>query len=94
MATTHPRKVIHVELKEPYKGRRNYYFGSAAAIYDTLPIEIVGISLATLWNRFCGADTYHGALATIRKRELLTKSTNRGKRNENRADNRTEPTTH
>ena len=82
------RKVIHVELKEPYKGRRNYYFGSAAAIYDTLPIEVVGISLATL----CGADTYHGALATIRKRELLTKSTNRGKRNENRADNRTEPT--
>ena len=88
------RKVIHVELKEPYKGRCNYYFGSAAAIYDTLPIEVVGISLATLWNRFCGADTYHGALATIRKRELLTKSTNRGKRNENRADNRTEPTAH
>lgn len=89
MTTRHPRKVIHVELKEPYKGRCNYYFGSASAIYDTLPIEVVGISLATLWNRFCGADTYHSALATIRKRELITKSTNRGKRNENQTNIRT-----
>lgn len=74
------RKVIHVELKEPYKGRRNYYFGSAAAIYDTLPIEIVGISLTTLWNKFCSTNTYHGPLAKIRKRELVSKTTNRGKK--------------
>lgn len=83
MTARHPRKVIHVELKEPYKGRRNYYFGSASAIYDTLPIKVVGIRLESLWNCFCGADTYHGALATIRKRELLTKSTNRGKKGNN-----------
>ena len=37
------RKVIHVELKEPYKGRRNYYFGSAAAIYV---LQRSGISFA------------------------------------------------
>lgn len=84
------RKVIHVELKEPYKGRRNYYFGSAAAIYDTLPTEIVGISLGTLWNWFGKASTYNGPLATIRKRELLSKSTNRGKKNENKSHNRTD----
>lgn len=80
---SHNRKVIHVELKEPYKGRRNHYFGSVAAIYDTLPAEIVGISAGGLWNVFCKSNTYHGPLAIVRKRELLTKSTNRGKRGKN-----------
>lgn len=80
MTTKHQRKVIHVELKEPYNGRRNYYFGSCAAIYDTLPIEIVGIGLGALWNWFGKTNTYNGPLATIRKRELLSKSTNRGKK--------------
>ncbi len=83
MTTKQQRKVIHVELKEPYKGRRNYYFGSVAAIYDTLSAEIVGISAGGLWNVFCKSNTYHGPLATVRERELLTKSTNRGKRGKN-----------
>lgn len=89
MTTKRQRKVIHVELKEPYNGRRNYYFGSAKAIYNTLPTEIVGISLGSLWNWFSKSNTYTGAHATIRKRDLITTPTNRGKRNENRADNRT-----
>ena len=37
------RKVIHVELKEPYKGKRHYYFGSITAIYELLPTEVVGM---------------------------------------------------
>lgn len=77
------RKVIHVELKKPYNGRRNHYFGSVAAIYDNLPLEIVGIGAGALWNVFCKSDTYTGPLATVRKRELTTKSTNRGKRGNN-----------
>lgn len=76
------RKVIHVELKEPYKGRRNYYFGSAAAIYDHLPPDVVGISKESLWNVFGRTNTYHCDRSTIRKRELVSKSTNRGKRKE------------
>ena len=76
------RKVIHVELEQPYNGRRNYYFGSVAAIYDTLPAEIVGIGAGGLWNVFgTGIKKYEGRLATIREGRLLSKSTNRGKRN-------------
>lgn len=77
------RKVIHVELKEPYNGRRNHYFGSVVAIYDKLPPDVVGISAAGLWNVFCKSNTYRGPLAIVRKRELVAKTTNRGKRNEN-----------
>lgn len=77
------RKVIHVELKEPYNGRCNHYFGSVAAIYDTLPPDVVGISAGGLWNVFCKSNTYRGPLATVRKREMLTKKTNRGKRGNN-----------
>ena len=43
-------KVIHVELREPYNGKIHYYFGSKAAIYDTLPEELVGIAKESLWN--------------------------------------------
>lgn len=74
------RKVIHVELKEPYNGHRNYYFGSVAAIYDTLPVEIVGIGAGGLWNTFSKENEYKGRLATIRNRHLLSKKSNRGKK--------------
>ena len=80
------RKVIHVELKKPYNGRRNHYFVSVAAIYDNLPLEIVVIGEGALWNVFCKSDTYTGPLATVRKRKLVTRTTNRGKRNENQTD--------
>lgn len=76
------RTIIHVELKAPHDGRRNWYFGSSAAIYDTLSPDVVGIGLNSLWNVFCKSDTYHGSLATIRKRELKSKVTNRGKKTE------------
>lgn len=74
----HQRKVIHVELKEPYKGQRHWYFGSAAAIYDTLPVEVVGIGLTSLWNVFCDSRIYEGKLATIRLGYLITHKTGRG----------------
>ena len=44
MVSKRQLKVIHVELKEPYNGKRHYYFGSKKAIYETLPREVVGIS--------------------------------------------------
>ena len=36
-------KVIHVELREPYNGKRHFYFGSIAAIFDELSEEQIGI---------------------------------------------------
>lgn len=71
------RKVIHVELAEPYQGKRHYYFGSITAIYDVLPLEIVGISKESLWGAINGGE-YKGRKALIRSGILHTKSTNRG----------------
>ncbi len=72
------QKVVHVELKEPYNGKSNYYFGSIAAIYDTLPSEVVGIRKESLWNTLHGGE-YVGKEATIRQEYLIAKKTNRGK---------------
>lgn len=71
------RKVIHVELAEPYQGKRHYYFGGITAIYDVLPLEVVGISKESLWNAINGGE-YKGRKAYIRSGILHTKSTNRG----------------
>jgi len=59
-------KVIHVELKEPYHGKYHYYFGSKAAIYDTLPIQVIGIKLESLWAINLEQKEYNNKLCTIR----------------------------
>lgn len=71
------RKVIHVQLKEPYKGKNHYYFGSIAAIYDVLPKDVVGITKESLWN-VLKDETYTGTKSTIRFGILYTKQSNRG----------------
>lgn len=71
------RKVIHVELIEPYQRKRHYYFGSIAAIYDMLPLEVVGISKESLWGAITDGE-YRGRKAVVRSGTLHTKSTNRG----------------
>lgn len=75
---TRLRKVIHVQLEAPYKGKFHYYFGSIAAIYDVLPKEVVGISKESLWNVLNDGE-YKSSKATIRHGLLHTKQTNRGK---------------
>lgn len=70
-------KVIHVELKEPYQGKNHYYFGSKAAIYDTLPIQVIGIKLESLWAINLEQSEYNNKLCTIRTGILQRKE--RGK---------------
>lgn len=77
------RKVVHVELKEPYNGKRHWYFGSVEAIYDTIPPDIVGVAKTTLWNVFSKERKYTSKTATIRIGWLLSHSTNRGKKGAN-----------
>lgn len=72
-------KVIHVEFKEPYNGKRHFYFGSKAAIYDTLPEESVGIKKESLWNVDLESEEYSNRLCTIRMGKLRRKQTERGK---------------
>lgn len=77
------RKVIHVHLKEPYKLKQDYYFGSVAAIYEVLPKEVVGISKESLWNAL-NAHEYNGRKATIRQGVIISKQTGRGIRKEDK----------
>lgn len=77
------RKVIHVELDEPYRGKRHWYFGSITAIYDILPVEAVGIARASLWNVLAKNGRHTTKTATIRIGVLHAKQTNRGKQANN-----------
>lgn len=71
------RKVIHVELNKEYQGKRHWYFGSVAAIYDVLTLEVVGIAKASLWNVLKNGE-YKSREAIIRYGVIHSKKTNRG----------------
>ena len=76
------RKVIHIELMDPPTGyRKHYYFGSVAAIYDTLPKEIIGISKEALWGTLKQGE-HRGRKAIIRQGVVISKQTERGIRKE------------
>ena len=59
-------KVIHVELREPYSGKRHFYFGSIAAIFDELSEEQIGIKKESLWNVDLSRVEYQNKYCTIR----------------------------
>ena len=61
------RKVIHVELNEPYNDKHHWYFGSILAH-------------TSLWNVLSKNGKYTTKTATIRLGVLHTKQTNRGKK--------------
>ena len=65
--------VIHVELDEPYNGQKNYYFGSIAAIYETIPKEVIGAGKEWLWQCLGRKDEYRTRKATIRRSRVITK---------------------
>lgn len=71
-------KVIHVELKEPFDGKRHYYYGSKTAIYEHLSEDIIGIKLESLWNVDLDKEEYKNRLCTIRMGTLRRKQTLRG----------------
>lgn len=69
--------VIHVELDEPYQGKKNWYFGSVAAIYQELPKEVVGAGKEWLWQCLAGKDEHRTRNATIRRSKVITKQQKR-----------------
>lgn len=75
------QKVIHVELKEPHKGKRHYYFGSKAAIYEDLSEDLIGIKKESLWNVDLEKADYENRLCIIRSGVLRRKETYRGGNN-------------
>lgn len=42
--------VIKVMFLVPVEGKKEYYFGSLSAIYDTFTSEQIGCGLVTLWK--------------------------------------------
>lgn len=71
-------KVIHIELKEPFDGKRHFYFGSKTAIYELFTPEHIGISKESLWNQDLDEKEYENKLCTIRMGLLRRKHTLRG----------------
>ena len=69
--------VIHVELNEPYQGKKNWYFGSIAAIYQELPKDVVGAGKEWLWQCLSGKDEYRTRKATLRRSKVITKQQKR-----------------
>nr|DAE61698.1 MAG TPA: hypothetical protein [Caudoviricetes sp.] len=71
-------KIYHVELKEPIvidgEPRKDFYFGSKAAIYGTLSPEQIGITYNYLRsNVHLEKQEYSNSKCTIRKGLLSRK---------------------
>ena len=76
-------KVIIVELNEPYKDKKRWVFGSKAAIYQHLPVSVVGISCTTLQCKVnLNNAPYSTSTCIISQDEMLRANTNRGRRKE------------
>ena len=50
MVRTTNGRIIKVTLFEPYKGQREWYFGSLKAIFEDLPEEVVGTTLYYIYH--------------------------------------------
>ena len=75
--------IIHVRLKEPYMGQRDYYSGCLSGIFTVLPPEIVGTTRRILFNkRVAKQSTYETNKCTIERHPLIRK-THTNKQNEN-----------
>ena len=74
------RTVIHLHLK--MRGS-HHYFGSIANIFEFFSVDEIGISYGSLRNYGLTYEKqYENAKCIIRKGILLSKNSNRGKRNE------------
>jgi hypothetical protein len=68
--------IIHVELNEPYNGKKNWYFGSVSAIYEQIPSEVIGACKEYLWQALRGKSEFRAKRAVIRKDVVITKEHN------------------
>lgn len=61
-------------LKKPYKGKTLWLFGGKAAIYDYLPMSIVGIAKTTLQSHVnLDQQPYENNFCTIQRITLYRK---------------------
>ena len=63
-----------VTLKQPYRGQTLWLFGGKAAIYDYLPMSIVGIAKTTLQSHVnLDQQPYENNFCTIQRITLYRK---------------------
>jgi hypothetical protein len=67
-------------LIQPVSGKKNYYFGSLAAIYQSPLADIIGVKLRRLYAEgVATGSVYANTCCTIQQCELIRKKTKRGK---------------
>ena len=65
---------VLVTLKQPYRGQTLWLFGGKAAIYDYLPMSIVGIAKTTLQSHVnLDQQPYKNNFCTIQRITLYRK---------------------
>ena len=67
--------VYVLRLIKPFKGKRLYVFGSIAAIYDTIPIEQLGIRQRRLKEveKICSKGEFENEKCNIIQSQVLRK---------------------
>ena len=64
---------VLVTLKQPYWGQTLWLFGGKAAIYDYLPMSVVGIAKTTLQSHVNLQQPYENNFCTIQRITLYRK---------------------
>ena len=74
-------KLYHVRFNEPIDGKRDFFFGSLSAIYDTFSSGQIGCKVENLWNLSLSEDKpYVGKKCEIIVSKMDRKTTNRLKK--------------
>lgn len=73
------KKVIHIQLKDQsFNGKSDFYFGSIAAVYETLNNYILGVKQSTLmqylWHR---GGEYENDRCKVSSGEIIRKTSAR-----------------
>ena len=66
------KRVYHVQLREPYNGKTDFFFGSIIAIYSVLPADVVGIKYTSLKSK--RLDRYENKKCVIQSDDIIRNS--------------------
>lgn len=74
------KTVFHVQLTKPFDGCQEYFFGSIAAIFDTLGPNTIGVTQQRLYDvKIEPGNPYRNGNCTISKGVIIRKKGNRQK---------------
>lgn len=73
--------LIIVEFFRKTNGRKVWYFGSLAAIYELFTPEQIGCKLETLWNDGLGYGEYKITKQCVITKEIMYRKAHKSKKN-------------